>query len=413
MEDFSTSASEAGAPGGKPPRYDHHMTTSDIQEPPKITEEHFLDTGTGVEVETEVDEALPEIDRPWNPEQIRVNTKQFSLRNALDMIEDESLELAPDFQRGRVWKPVQKSRLIESVLLQIPLPAFYFAEDTDGLMRVVDGLQRLSTIQDFVRGGEERGFPLKGVEYLQNAVEGKRFEDLPAPWKRRIYNTQIVTHVIDPTTPPDVMYDIFKRINTGGTPLNAQEIRHCMSKDRSRTILKDMTSTPEFNAATNGMGGHIRMNDREMALRFAAFWLLGTEGYAKHAAMDAFLQRTTSMLDSDNEVDDIRKEALMADFRKAMVNACLVFEDQAFRKWPWDSAGRNPINRALFETWSMTLTQYETSDLERRREAIIDAARDLMTHDYRYLEAITSSTGDVRRVTYRFEATAEAAEAGK
>lgn len=122
MEDFSASASETGAAGGYLPRYDHHMTTSDIQEPPKITEEHFLDTGTGVEVETEVDEALPEIDRPWNPEQIRVNTKQFSLRNALDMIEDESLELAPDFQRGRVWKPVQKSRLIESVLLQIRFP---------------------------------------------------------------------------------------------------------------------------------------------------------------------------------------------------------------------------------------------------------------------------------------------------
>lgn len=321
------------------------MTTSDTHEPPKITEEHFLDTGTGVEAEIEADDAIPEIDRPWNPEQIRVNTKQFSLRNALDMIEDDSLELAPDFQRGRVWKLVQKSRLIESVLLQIPLPAFYFAEDTDGYMRVVDGLQRLSTIQDFVRGGAALGFALKGLEYLKGAVEGKRFEDLPAPWKRRIYNTQIVTHVIDPTTPPDVMYDIFKRINTGGTPLNAQEIRHCMSKDRSRSILRNMTSTPEFNAATNGMGGHIRMNDREMALRFAAFWLLGTDGYAKSAAMDSFLQRTTTMLDSENEVDDAGVSALMSAFDGAMVNARLVFGYQAFRKWPWGSSGRNPINR--------------------------------------------------------------------
>lgn len=389
------------------------MTTSDIEEPPKIMEEHFLDTGTGVEAETEADDAPPGIDRPWNPEQIRVNTKQFSLRNALDMIEDDSLELAPDFQRGRVWKLVQKSRLIESVLLQIPLPAFYFAEDTDGFMRVVDGLQRLSTIDDFVRGGEERGFELKGLEYLQSAVEGKRFEDLPAPWKRRIFNTQIVTHVIDPTTPPDVMYDIFKRINTGGTPLNAQEIRHCMSKDRSRAVLRDMTSTSEFNVATNNMGGHIRMNDREMALRFAAFWLMGTDGYAKYAAMDSFLQRTTTMLDNMNDVDDVRVHAVMSAFCKAMVNARLVFGDQAFRKWSWESSGRNPINRALFETWSITLADYEAADLEQRREAIVDAARDLMTGDYRYLEAITSSTGDVRRVMYRFEATAKAAGAGK
>ncbi|MFD5389457.1 DUF262 domain-containing protein [Streptomyces sp. NPDC127074] len=389
------------------------MTTSDIPEPPKITEEHFLDTGTGVEAETEVEDAPPEIARPWNPEQIRVNTKQFSLRNALDMIEDESLELAPDFQRGIVWKPVQKSRLIESVLLQIPLPAFYFAEDTDGLMRVVDGLQRLSTIRDFVCGGDERGFELKGLEYLQSAVEGKRFEDLPAPWKRRIYNTQIVTNVIDPTTPSDVMYDIFKRINTGGTPLNAQEIRHCMSKERSRTILRVMTSTVEFNAATNNMGGHIRMNDREMALRFAAFWLMGTDGYAKYAAMDPFLQRTTIMLDNVKDVNDTRVGDLLEAFRKAMVNAHLVFDEQAFRKWPLDSSGRNPINRALFEAWSITLAKYETEDLERRREAIVDAARFLMKNDYQYLEAITSSTGDVRRVMLRFDVTAQAAEAGK
>lgn len=389
------------------------MTTSDTPQPTKITEEHFLDKGTGIEAETETEDTPPEIDRPWNPEQIRVNTKQFSLRNALDMIEDGSLELAPDFQRGRVWKPVQKSRLIESVLLQIPLPAFYFAEDTDGLMRVVDGLQRLSTIHDFVRGEEERGFELKGLEYLQSAVEGKRFEDLPAPWKRRIYNTQIVTNVIDPTTPPDVMYDIFKRINTGGTPLNAQEIRHCMSKDRSRTILREMTSTAEFNAATNNMGGHIRMNDREMALRFAAFWLMGTDGYVKYAAMDPFLQRTTTMLDNAKDVTEARVGDLMAAFRKAMVNARLVFGDQAFRKWPQDSSGRNPINRALFETWSITLAKYEASDLERRRQEIVAFARERMTFDYRYLEAITSSTGDVRRVMYRFEATAQIAEVGK
>ncbi|AWK11784.1 DUF262 domain-containing protein [Streptomyces spongiicola] len=387
------------------------MTTPDTPQPPKITEEHFLDTGTGVEAETEAEDAPPEIDRPWNPEQIRVNTKQFSLRNALDMIEDGSLELAPDFQRGRVWKPRQKSRLIESVLLQIPLPAFYFAEDTDGLMRVVDGLQRLSTIHDFVRGGEERGFPLKGLEYLQGTVEGKRFEDLPAPWKRRIYNTQIVTNVIDPTTPPDVMYDIFKRINTGGTPLNAQEIRHCMSKGRSRTVLREMTSTAEFNAATDNMGGHIRMNDREMALRFAAFWLMGTKGYAKYAAMDPFLQHTTTVLDRTEE-GDATVDALMADFRKAMVNARLVFGDQAFRKWPLELSGRNPINRALFEAWSIALARYEATDLEQRREAIVEAARFLMTNDYPYLEAITSSTGDVRRVMLRFDVTAQVTEAG-
>ncbi|GAB2875094.1 DUF262 domain-containing protein [Streptomyces mayteni] len=389
-------------------------TPPEPTEPPEVREEYFNNEPMGIEVEKEADEENPDIARPWNPEQIRVNTKQFSLRNILDMIDDDSLELAPDFQRNQVWNPWQKSRLIESVLLQIPLPAFYFAEDTDGRMRVVDGLQRLSTIHHFVRGGSKSGFHLKGLEYLDEAVEGKRFEDLPAPWKRRIHNTQISTHVIDPTTPPDVMYDIFKRINTGGTPLNAQEIRHCMSRDRSRRILKEMTSTDAFNEATNKMGGHRRMNDREMALRFAAFWLDGPEEYRRVAAMDPFLQKATAKLDSPEEVDDARVAALQADFTKAMRNARLVFGDHAFRKWSLTQGDwRSPINRALFEVWAITLARYEPAALQRRTPAIVDAARKLMTEDYRYLDAITTSTGGTSKVFYRFEATASAAEAGQ
>ncbi|MFD5308232.1 DUF262 domain-containing protein [Streptomyces ardesiacus] len=387
------------------------MTTPEIQKAQTAHEEYFLDKGMDVEVETEADEEPPEIDRPWNPEQIRVNTKQFSLRNVLDMIDDQSLELAPDFQRRRVWTLGQKSRLIESVLLQIPLPAFYFAEDGGGLMRVVDGLQRLSTIHEFVRGGDTFGFALRGLEYL-GAVEGKQFEELPAPWKRRMQNAQIVAHVIDPTTPPDLVYDIFMRINTGGTPLNAQEIRHCMSRDRSRRILKVMTSTEAFYAVT-GMRDHIRMNDREIALRFAAFWLMGVEEYPSYAAMDRFLQHATRLLDSPKQVDDATVARLQQAFTKAMRNARLIFGEHAFRKWPeWGSA-KNPINRALFETWSLTLARYDAKDLERRKDAIVARARSLMTSNSHYLDSITTSTSDVRRVMYRFQAVADAAEAGK
>src|SRR5262249_20740990 len=119
---------------------------------PRIREEYFENEGTGVELE---DVEPPGIERPWNPADIRVTTRQFSLRNVLDMIEEGDLELAPDFQRNKVWKSRQKSRLVESVLLQIPLPAFYFAEDASGLMRVVDGLQRRSPIHGFGHGGPD------------------------------------------------------------------------------------------------------------------------------------------------------------------------------------------------------------------------------------------------------------------
>lgn len=394
--------------------YDRPMVMDRVRELREGHEEYFLDRGTDVEAEeepeSEVGEDLGESSAPWNPEQIRVNTKQFSLRNVLDMIEEASIELAPDFQRDEVWKPVQKSRLVESVLLQIPLPAFYFAEDSQANMRVVDGLQRLSTIRDFVRGDEASRFRLRELEYLP--LEGQRFEDLPPLLKRRIYNAQITVHVIDPTTPPRIMFDIFKRINTGGTPLNAQEIRHCMSKPRSRAILKRMTSLRQFNEATNELGGHKRMHDREMALRFAAFHLLGVDGYAEDPAMDAFLQRATALLDEPKRVSDNAVESLIARFQGGMSNAYHVFGAHTFRKWPVDDERRNPVNRALFEAWGTTLADFEADDLKQRKEQIVRAARELMTTDLEYLESITSSTSGLRRVRYRFSATEQAARAG-
>lgn len=372
-----------------------------------IREEHFLNLPTGVEAEGEGDQ--PGMNRPWNPNEIRVSTKQFSLRNILDLIDDHDLELAPDFQRNQVWKTRQKSRLIESILLQIPLPAFYFAEDTNGMMRVIDGLQRLSTVHTYVRGGPE-SFALTDLEYLD---ELKRFEDLPPALQRRINNAQIVVHVIDPTTPPGVKYDIFKRINTGGTPLNAQEIRHCMSRNRSRDFLKRCTHTPEFDKATGGrFRDHIRMDDREVVLRFSAFWLRGVDGYVREGSMDSFLETTTTMLDDPDVVSDARLDELHTAFQSAMTKSYEVFGDHAFRKWPRGVNDRNPINRPLFESWSYVLGQFELSELTIRKESIVTAARDLMTDNRDYIDAITTSTGDPRKVRLRFQLAQEAARAG-
>ena len=180
-----------------------------MTEQKEIIEELDGDEKTGVELERQGDE--DDVVRPWDPTTIRVDPKTYSLRNIIDMIRDNDLELAPDFQRKKVWGDVQKSRLIESILIRIPLPAFYFSSDDGGLLQVVDGLQRLSTVNDFVNGE----FRLNGLEYLQKEVGGKRFKDLPALWSRRIYSTQITANVVDPQTPDQVKFDIFKRTQYG------------------------------------------------------------------------------------------------------------------------------------------------------------------------------------------------------
>lgn len=388
------------------------MAMDGMQTTPDVVEDVFDGHATGIEVEDPGDDTS-RIQRPWNPDQIRVNTSQFSLRNILDQIDEGSIELAPDFQRLQVWRTDQKSLLVESLLLQIPLPAFYFAEDTDGSFRVVDGLQRLSTLHAFVRGGEN-GFALGKLEHL-NDLKDLRFSDLPVPSQRRINNTQLIVNVIDPTTPRGVTYEIFKRINTGGTPLNAQEIRHCMSSPRSRDVLHRMTHTQAFDKATGGrLTNHIRMNDREMALRFAAFWLKGIAAYQDRPIMEQFLMDATEMLDDPKQVPDGRVAELEAAFEQAMAHAYLIFGEHAFRKWPNGDEYRRPINRAMFESWSLALADPDctAADLRARRTAIVKAARERMTTDVVYLNAITSSTADRFRVDYRFKAAVVDAGAG-
>ena len=350
-----------------------------------------------------------DIEHPWDPEDIRVSTHNFSLRNMLDLIAEGGLDLAPDFQRLQVWKPVQKVQLIESVLLQIPIPAFYFAEDAAGVMHVVDGVQRLSTINDFVTGGsnEKGGFPLIGLEYLDD-VKGKRFNDLPAVWQRRIYNTQIVAHVIEPATPPAVMYDIFRRINTGGTALKAQEIRHCVSKKRSRDFLRELSETGAFKTATDGkLQNHRRMVDRELALRFVAFWYCGPDKYSQEDSLESFLLTATRLLDDQNSIDDHALMEIKEAFESGLTLAYEIFGKHAFRKWPNDVERLSLINRALFETWTVELARSERSDVRKNAEEIRRIAREGMTWDVQYINSISSGTGSVRAVRTRFEKTRE------
>ncbi|MFE3759491.1 DUF262 domain-containing protein [Nocardia tengchongensis] len=365
-----------------------------------VVEEVFYGQPTGVEIEQNEDRFDQRPLAPWDPEQIRISTRTFSLRNVLDMIDDSDLELAPDFQRNRVWKGRQKSRLIESLLLQIPLPAFYFAEDRGGMFRVVDGLQRLSTVHEFVQGR----LALDELEYLA-AEHGKTFADLEIPLRRRLQNAQIVVHVIEPSTPNRVKYDIFKRINTGGEPLNAMEIRHCMSSARSRDLLKRCAASAVFHEATAGvLRDHIRMNDREAVLRFLAFYRLpDLQEYDSYGSLENLLDATTELLDDPRQVPDAQLESWFAAFERGMLNARTIFGDYTFRRWPTGSDRRSPINRALLESWGVVLAAYRPDQLEPARARIVAEARAAMAKNNEYIAAISASTADPKRVRIRFE----------
>ena len=369
----------------------------------EVREEYVESRATGVEVETEISPP-PDEPEPWDPEKIRIHTKHYSLRQLVDMIADADIDLAPDFQRHYVWKSPQRWSLIESLLLGIPLPSFYFNETTSGLLQVVDGVQRLTTIFRYVN---EKVFKLGSVTYLHD-LEGQGFDDLAAMFRRRLNSAQFVAHVIDPQTPYRVKFDIFRRINTGGSPLSAQEIRHCMSDARSRAFLKALVNDKSFSTATGGgLTGHPRMADLEMALRFVGFRLFTPDEYAQYGSFDEFLGIATQRLDDSA---DQSLDKLHADFVRGMTNCHAVFSDYAFRKWPLRTTRRNPINRALFESWGTVLADHNETAVRARAGALVKRAREMMTNDSEFIGSISGSTGDVRNVRARLRSVRNAAQ---
>ena len=355
--------------------------------------------GQGVEKEQLEDTSdTATIDKPFDPTKIRISTRQPTVDLVVERMRHGEIDLAPEFQRAdNIWPMPTQSRLIESLLLRIPLPVFYMAADQDDNWQVVDGLQRLSALRAFVL---DKTLRLRGLEYL-NQFDTCCFDDLPRPMQRRITETQLPCHVIEPGTPDEVMFNIFKRISTEGRPLVAQEIRHALNPGQARDFLAELASSDEFLRATDSSVNPKRMADRECVLRFLAFRSFGEENYA--GKLDDFL---ASAMKSLNRHSD-GHPALRADFCRAMSLASDIFGKRAFRKptRPGYARWRSPVNKPLFESLSVALAEVpeeRIGELESRKQRIVEDLAQLMKEDGEFLESITVGTQTTRQVKIRF-----------
>lgn len=356
-------------------------------------------TGSEHGLEREFDDPN-EITSPFKPERIRVRTVNVVVDQILSRIDHDEIDLAPDFQRAsEIWNDRQQSRLIESLMLRIPIPVFYVASDQEEKWSVVDGVQRISTLNRFVTGK----FGLRKLEFL-TGMESKYFKDLPRYLQRRIRETQLVVHVIEPSTPEEVMFNIFKRINTGGLPLRSQEIRHAMYRGPVRQYLKELAESEAFlDATTRSIRGK-RMADRECVLGFLAFYIKPWQLYSSND-IDGLFNDTMVKV---NALNPIQRDDIKGEFENSMRAARMIFENHAFRKrYDMQSTKRFPINRALFEAWGVTLaksTESEILSLVHRREELQERFVELMKSDREFDNSISFSTGTPARVKTRFQA---------
>lgn len=306
-------------------------------------------------------------------------------------------DLNPDFQRAFVWPVEKQSRLIESCTMRIPLPVFYVAENQDGKIIVVDGLQRLTTFERFLTNQFKLTFP-KSEDMPQHRLEGKYFKDLEVKHRERIEDTQLTLYILDSRAPERARLDIFERVN-GGEPLTRQQMRNCLYNGPATSFLRDAAATDLFVEATGGSLDKKRMRDREAINRFCAFSILGWQNY-NSGDMDGFLgeslKRMNAMAPSD-------LTALRESFDRAMRINRTLFGRHAFRKslTEREDAERSILNIALFDVCSVILSRADEWQIEERKERVRQAIRDLLAKaDFNI--AITYSTNSRKQVHIRF-----------
>lgn len=332
-----------------------------------------------------------------------------SQRRVRDLVADyhnKELDPRPPFQRGYVWDRTKASRLIESVLLNVPLPLIYTAEEDNGLEVVIDGQQRLLTLFHFIDGTfprDGRPFRLTKLKIMKD-LNKKKFVDLDENYRRKIqrYNIQIIK--ISAQSDADVKFEIFERLNSGAVSLNAQELRNCIYRGRFNDLLRELSQHDSFRKAIKSESALDRMKDAELVLRFLAFYERTYLNYP--GGVKSFLNEF--MNDFRNLTDDKVKKFSEA-FKKAADLSFTVFGEQAYRRFSIgndkDKNGHweKTVNRALYDIVMWGFTQYEKSQVVGKADAIRDALISLTIQDEEFRAAITAATGDKYRAIYRFD----------
>lgn len=351
-----------------------------------------------VEEEVFYADASSEITRPFDPKKIDIQTKQMILEAIFRRLRNKEIDMDTGFQRrSDLWDITKQSRLVESILIRFPLPAFYFDGTDDSKWLVVDGLQRLSTFQNFI---VQKTLRLQNLEYLTQ-FNGKAFDELPRDLQRRIEEHEITVYIINPGTPDEVKYNIFRRINTGGLVLEPPEIRHALNQGAPAEFVKRLADSKEFKEATTHSIKTERMLDRDFVTRFLAFYLHQPSEYRGN--LEEFLNTVMRELYNAEQATLDKTEL---DFRAAMLTARKIFGIQAFRKLYIKGDKRKPINKALFEVWSAALAKLsepERAALMGHKDQVVKSFMNELNTDPDFEKAISTGTGEKRNVAYRFQ----------
>ncbi len=352
------------------------------------------------EVEEEDTSSSGIIEKPFDPKKIDITTKQMTLDLILKRLKNDEIDLETFFQRGiDLWNKTQQSRLIESILIRLPLPAFYFDGSNDNKWLVVDGLQRLSSFKNFILEKDtKKQLKLENLEYLTQ-YNGYTYNQLPRNLQRRIEEHEITVYIINEGTPNEVKFNLFKRINTGGLILTAQEIRQALNQGIPAKFITELSEIPEFKIYKINPK---RMLDKDFINRFLAFYLFSYENYKPD--LDNFLNMAMAHI---KDLSEDERNKIKTNFKAAMVRSNELFGEFAFRKrYDLNSKKKSRINKALFEVWSVALSKLsdkEFNNIKSKKDHLNSDFIQILNTDKDFEKSISTATGDPRNVKKRYE----------
>lgn len=337
--------------------------------------------------------------RPFDPSKINITMKPLTLDALLKRIKNEEIEFDTSFQRKvGLWNKRQMSQLIESIFLRIPLPAFYFDASDEDKWIIIDGLQRITTLKKFV---VEKSLKLQEMEFFPE-LNGCNYENLPRTFQRRIDETVINVYLVNPSTPENVKFNIFKRINTGGLALEPQEIRNALFQGQATEFLQRCSKLECFIKATSGSILSERMLDREFVLRYVSFCYLDLDTYSGN--IDEFLNEGMKYLKRIN-VEQLT--IIEQEFRSVMDSIYSIMGKNAFRKICADGR-RRPINKVIYESWCYVMRELSDRKIQELVENKKEVQQSYMklceSTDYLYLlkspdkKAVYSRINEVRNI---------------
>lgn len=324
-----------------------------------------------------------------------------TIRDICERLDKKKMVSNPDFQRSYVWnnKPIIQSKLIESVLLDVPIPIIYTAETEDGKEEVIDGQQRVITFQGF----KNNRFSLKGLTILSE-LNGKKFSELSEPLQDKFLNRGITIIKILLQSQKDIKFEVFVRLNRGSVKLNEQELRNCIYRGNFNNLIKELTENKDFLLLQELSEPHNRMLDSERILRFFAFCDNGERNYK--APLKKFLN---DYIEKKRNITESEIEEKRRLFKKCVELCLQVFgEDLAFVRYylgKEDAEGEidKRINEGLVDIQLYGFMEYEKRDISGKEQVIRDALMDLITTDKEMIESIEKGTYGTPQVKLRTE----------